>query len=48
LLDEDELAAELGLDGNGDGNGGVEGFGPSFAEELEQIDQEIRSTADGE
>ena len=48
LLDEDEFAAELGLDGeNGDGNN-MESFGPSFAEELEQIDQEIRSSADGD
>jgi len=44
LLDEDELAAELGLEGDGDN---VEGFGPSFAEELEELAQEIESTSDG-
>ena len=43
LLDEDELAAELGLDG---GDAPVEGFGPSFAEELEELAQEIQSTSD--
>ena len=44
LLDEEELAAELGLEG-GDG-ASVEGFGPSFAEELEELAQEIE-TGDG-
>ncbi|MFN8160072.1 MAG: DNA-directed RNA polymerase subunit beta' [Solirubrobacterales bacterium] len=44
LLDEDELAAELGLEG-GDG-ADLEGFGPSFAEELEELAQEIESTTE--
>ncbi|MGZ8666338.1 MAG: hypothetical protein ACXWZM_04400, partial [Solirubrobacterales bacterium] len=44
LLDEDELAAELGLEG---GEAEVESFGPSFAEELEELAQEIESTTDG-
>ena len=43
LLDEEELAAELGIDG---GETPVEGFGPSFAEELEELAQEIQSTSD--
>jgi DNA-directed RNA polymerase subunit beta' len=43
LLDEDELAAELGVDGV---EAPVEGFGPSFAEELEELAQEIESTTD--
>jgi DNA-directed RNA polymerase subunit beta' len=43
LLDEDELAAELGIDG---GETPVESFGPSFAEELEELAQEIQSTSD--
>ena len=43
LLDEDELAAELGVDGV---ETPVEGFGPSFAEELEELAQEIESTTD--
>jgi DNA-directed RNA polymerase subunit beta' len=41
LLDEEELAAELGLEG-GDGSE-LEGFGPSFAEELEELAQEIET-----
>ncbi len=45
LLDEDELAAELGLEGGGDAE--IESFGPSFAEELEELAQEIESTTDG-
>ncbi len=40
LLDADELAAELGLGDNG-GEADLEGFGPSFAEELEELAQEI-------
>ncbi len=44
LLDEDELAAELGLEGDG---AELEGFGPSFAEELEELAQEIESGTDG-
>jgi DNA-directed RNA polymerase subunit beta' len=42
LLDEDELAAELGLD---DGEA-VESFGPSFAEELEELAHEIEQTSE--
>jgi len=44
LLDEEELAAELGLEGDG---AELEGFGPSFAEELEELAQEIETTTDG-
>jgi DNA-directed RNA polymerase subunit beta' len=44
LLDEEELAAELGLEGDG---ADLEGFGASFAEELEELAQEIESTSDG-
>jgi hypothetical protein len=43
LLDEDELAAELGVDGE---EAPVESFGPSFAEELEELAQEIESSSD--
>ena len=44
LLDEDELAAELGLAGDGDAeSSNLEGFGPSFADELEELAQEIES-----
>jgi DNA-directed RNA polymerase subunit beta' len=43
LLDEEELAAELGLD---DGGEAVESFGPSFAEELEELAQEIEQTSE--
>ncbi|MGB7686746.1 MAG: DNA-directed RNA polymerase subunit beta', partial [Solirubrobacterales bacterium] len=43
LLEEDELAAELGVDGV---ESPVEGFGLSFAEELEELAQEIESTSD--
>ena len=43
LLDEDELAAELGVDGD---SAPVEGFGTSFAEELEELAQEIESNSD--
>jgi DNA-directed RNA polymerase subunit beta' len=41
LLEEDELAAELGVDGV---EAPVEGFGTSFAEELEELAQEIESS----
>jgi DNA-directed RNA polymerase subunit beta' len=49
LLDEDELAAELGLAEDGDEVTELEGFGPSFAEELEELAEEIEtgSEADG-
>jgi DNA-directed RNA polymerase subunit beta' len=43
LLEEDELAAELGVDGV---ETPVEGFGLSFAEELEELAQEIESTSE--
>jgi DNA-directed RNA polymerase subunit beta' len=43
LLDEDELAAELGVDGD---ETPVESFGPSFAEELEELAQEIEQSSD--
>ncbi len=47
LLDEEELAAELGLAEDGDEVTELEGFGPSFAEELEELAQEIE-TSDGD
>jgi DNA-directed RNA polymerase subunit beta' len=47
ILDEDELAAELGLAEGGDEVTELEGFGPSFADELEELAQEIE-TSDGE
>ena len=47
LLDEEELAAELGLAEDGDEVAELEGFGPSFAEELEELAQEIE-TGDGD
>ena len=48
LLDEDELAAELGLAEDGEEATELEGFGPSFAEELEELAQEIETgTGDG-
>jgi DNA-directed RNA polymerase subunit beta' len=43
LLDEEELAAELGLGGDGSDTAELEGFGPSFAEELEELAQEIET-----
>jgi len=43
LLDEDELAAELGVDGD---ETPVESFGPSFAEELEELAQEIEQSSE--
>jgi DNA-directed RNA polymerase subunit beta' len=46
LLDEQELAAELGLSGDGEEVTELEGFGPSFAEELEELASEIE-TGDG-
>ena len=49
LLDEDELAAELGLTEDGDEVTELEGFGPSFADELEELAEEIEtSDSDGE
>jgi DNA-directed RNA polymerase subunit beta' len=44
LLDEEELAAELGLTGDGGEATELEGFGPSFADELEELAQEIESS----
>jgi len=43
LLDEEELAAELGIEPT---EAPVESFGPSFAEELEELAQEIEQTSD--
>jgi DNA-directed RNA polymerase subunit beta' len=43
LLDEDELVAELGVDGD---EAPVESFGPSFAEELEELAQEIEQSSE--
>ena len=42
LLEDDDLAAELGVDGV---EAPVEGFGLSFAEELEELAQEIEQTS---
>ncbi len=47
LLDADELAAELGLGENGEESANVEGFGPSFAEELEELAHEIEGGESG-
>ena len=47
MLDEEELAAELGLSEDGEEVTELEGFGPSFADELEELAQEIE-TSDGE
>ncbi|HXE99351.1 MAG TPA: DNA-directed RNA polymerase subunit beta' [Solirubrobacterales bacterium] len=44
LLDEEELAAELGLSEDGDEVTELEGFGPSFADELEELAQEIETS----
>jgi DNA-directed RNA polymerase subunit beta' len=44
LLDEEELAAELGLSEDGEEVTELEGFGPSFAEELEELAQEIETS----
>jgi DNA-directed RNA polymerase subunit beta' len=48
LLDEEELAAELGLAGDGEEVTELEGFGPSFAEELEELASEIETGAEGD
>ena len=45
LLDEEELAAELGLAEGAQETTELEGFGPSFAEELEELAQEIETGA---
>ena len=44
LLSEEELAAELDLAGDSEGSQ-LEGFGPSFAEELEELASEIETPA---
>ena len=44
LLSEEELAAELDLAGDGEASQ-LEGFGPSFAEELEELASEIETPA---
>ncbi len=43
ILDSEDLAAELGLTEDGENAAELEGFGPSFAEELEELAQEIES-----
>jgi DNA-directed RNA polymerase subunit beta' len=48
ILSEEELAAELRLAGDGEEGERLEGFGPSFAEELEELASEIETGADGE
>ena len=42
FLGDDDLASELGL-GDGDGGAELEGFGPSFADELEELSKEVES-----
>src|SRR5204862_1719703 len=44
LLDEEALAAELGLTEDGDAAAELEGLGPSFAEELEELAEAIETT----
>jgi DNA-directed RNA polymerase subunit beta' len=46
LLSEEDLAAELDLAGDGEG-AQLEGFGPSFAEELEELASEIETPGTG-
>jgi DNA-directed RNA polymerase subunit beta' len=43
ILSEEELQADLELAGDGEGGAELEGFGPSFAEELEELATEIES-----
>jgi DNA-directed RNA polymerase subunit beta' len=47
LLSEEDLAAELDLAGDGESSQ-LEGFGPSFAEELEELASEIESPGAGQ
>jgi DNA-directed RNA polymerase subunit beta' len=47
LLSEEELQADLELAGDGEG-ATLEGFGPSFAEELEELASEIETPAGGQ
>ncbi len=44
---EEELAKELDLAGDGESGSQLEGFGPSFAEELEELASEIETPAAG-
>jgi DNA-directed RNA polymerase subunit beta' len=45
---EEELAKELDLAGDGEGGAAMEGFGPSFAEELEELASEIETPGAGQ
>jgi DNA-directed RNA polymerase subunit beta' len=45
---EEELAKELDLAGDGEGAAAMEGFGPSFAEELEELASEIETPGAGQ
>jgi DNA-directed RNA polymerase subunit beta' len=45
---EEELAKELDLAGDGEAASNVEGFGPSFAEELEELASEIETPGAGQ
>ncbi len=45
---EEELAKELDLAGDGEGSAAMEGFGPSFAEELEELASEIEQPSAGQ
>ncbi|MGA8217050.1 MAG: DNA-directed RNA polymerase subunit beta', partial [Solirubrobacterales bacterium] len=45
---EEELAKELDLAGDGEGAPNLEGFGPSFAEELEELASEIETPGAGQ
>jgi DNA-directed RNA polymerase subunit beta' len=45
---EEELAKELDLAGDGEGSSNLEGFGPSFAEELEELASEIETPEAGQ
>ncbi|MGH2955606.1 MAG: DNA-directed RNA polymerase subunit beta', partial [Solirubrobacterales bacterium] len=47
LLSEEDLAAELGMGGDGEEEVQAEGFGPSFAEELEELASEIETPGGG-
>jgi DNA-directed RNA polymerase subunit beta' len=46
LLSEEELQADLELAGDGE-SASLEGFGPSFAEELEELASEIETPGGG-
>jgi DNA-directed RNA polymerase subunit beta' len=45
---EEELAKELDLAGDSEGGAAMEGFGPSFAEELEELASEIETPGAGQ